>query len=109
MGIKSIMPTCKNECYLCGRYISAYARHEHHIFHGTANRKISEREGLKVWLCPYCHEALHDHNEKDLELMQDAQRVWEANYIKTYPYENHAEQVAREAFRKLFGKSYIYD
>lgn len=107
MGTKSIMPTSKNECYLCHRYISAYARHEHHCFHGTANRRIAEKEGLKVWLCPMCHEALHDHSENDEALKQDAQRVWEENYIKSYPYENHAEQVAREAFRKLFGKSYL--
>ena len=42
----------KDRCFLCGRsdWIEA-----HHIFNGTANRKKSEKLGLKVDLCHDCH------------------------------------------------------
>ena len=43
--MKSILQTEK-KCYICG--CMGYVE-EHHVFHGTANRKKSERHGLKVW------------------------------------------------------------
>ena len=39
-------------CYLCG---AEKDLEEHHIFGGVANRKISEKYGMKVWLC-------HEHH-----------------------------------------------
>lgn len=38
-------------CFLCGRYGPV---ERHHIF-GAANRKKSERYGLTVNLCHWCH------------------------------------------------------
>ena len=106
----SIMPTQKGVCYICGR---EGRTESHHCIHGTANRQIAEREGLKVWLCHECHRtgrhAVHACKQTDLYLEREAQTVWESNYIKDYPYENHAEEAAREAWIRLFGKSYIYD
>ena len=44
------------ECYLCGANGAADPLHWHHIF-GGANRKHSEKYGLKVRLCgQQCHE-----------------------------------------------------
>lgn len=109
--MESIMPTRKAICYKCGRSLYKGIRQEHHIFFGVANRKISEREGLKVYLCRECHtegrHSVHQDRKADLELKKDAQFVWEQKYIKSYPYENHAEEAAREAFRALFGRSYL--
>lgn len=106
--MESIMPTTKGVCYICGIHTHTES---HHIFHGTANRKVAEKEGLKVWLCHECHRngkyAVHRCRVTDLNLQKDAQAVWEANYIKAYPYEKHAEEAAREAFRQLFGRSYL--
>ena len=39
-------------CYFCESVIGL---EEHHIFAGVANRRISEKYGLKVWLC-------HEHH-----------------------------------------------
>lgn len=70
----------EKECWFCG----ARARlEEHHIFAGTANRRISEKYGLKVWLCNDHHTgakgAQYDP-ERNLELKQEAQRKFEALY-----------------------------
>ena len=39
-------------CYLCGAVVGL---EEHHVFGGVANRKLSEKYGLKVWLCQEHH------------------------------------------------------
>ena len=48
--MKSIMEPkgCKT-CYACGR--EGIDLEVHHIFYGTANRRLSEKYGLKVHLC----------------------------------------------------------
>ena len=103
--MKSIMQKDK-ECYLCrkqaeregcfGLFPTA-GLECHHIMHGTANRKMSERYGLKVWLCVRHHregsEAVHSNRELDLELIRDAQRKfeelhshdeWMSTFMKNY-------------------------
>ena len=64
-------------CYFCGSVVSL---EEHHIFAGVANRKISEKYGLKVWLCHRHHTgdggAQYDL-EKSLQLKQEAQQAFE--------------------------------
>lgn len=106
----SVMPTKKGICYICGR--EGYTE-SHHIFHGTANRRIAEKYGLKVWLCPECHRtgkySVHKCRATDIALQKDGQAVFEDRYIKDYPYKNHAKNAAREAFREAFGRSYLED
>lgn len=50
---KSIMQT-KKECYVCG---TTFNLHSHHVLFGTANRKLAEQDGLKVYLCWEHHEG----------------------------------------------------
>lgn len=67
-------------CYLCG---SVVGLEEHHIFAGVANRKISEKYGLKVWLCNEHHtgkDGAQYDKEKNLQLKQEAQMKFEAIY-----------------------------
>jgi hypothetical protein len=89
---KSIIQNEK-ECFLCGNPTV----HEHHIF-GGANRKISEKNGFKVYLCPYHHNlsnnGVHFNKELDLHLKQLCQSCYE----KTH---------SREEFIKLIGKNYL--
>lgn len=73
---KSILQSEKS-CYLCGR---AFGLERHHIFSGVANRKISEREGLWVWLCHDCHtgtEGAQYDKGKNTRLKQEAQTAYE--------------------------------
>lgn len=89
---KSIMQKNK-ECYLCRKQAEqagcfglfpTEGLEQHHIMHGTANRKISEKYGLKVWLCVRHHregpEAVHTNRNIDLELIKDGQRKFEELY-----------------------------
>lgn len=86
----------KKECYVCGTTLGL---HEHHVFNGIANRKISEKRGLKIWLCGYHHnlsnEGIHFNVELDRQVKEMAQEYYEQNIG------------SREDFRREFGKSYL--
>lgn len=93
--MKSILQDRK-ESYISG---STYNLEEHHIFFGTANRKVSEKNGFKVWLTTEEHRGTYGVHGKfgrnlDIKLKQDAQRKYE---------ETHT----REEFIKLIGKNYL--
>lgn len=100
--MKSIMHEKDGTCYLCMKLHRFYGKHgnteEHHVIHGTANRKLSEKYGLKVYLCLNHHregkEAVHRNRENDLLLKKDAQRAFEKKY-------------SRKDFREIFGINYI--
>lgn len=91
--MKSIIQKEK-ECYFCH---TTYWLEEHHIF-GAANRKKSEKYGLKVWLCH------NDHNEPPLgvhhnkERMQKLHEIGQESFIKEYPDKD---------FLKEFGRNYL--
>ncbi len=89
---KSIMHDGES-CYLCGRQ---YGLEWHHILGGIANRKLSERYGLKVRLCHECHTGDGGAQyEKGLNqrLKMEAQKAFEAAY-------SHDEWMRR--FRKNY-------
>lgn len=92
--MKSILQTNK-QCYVCG---TTYDLHSHHCIHGLANRKLSEKYGLKVWLCGRHHDlsndGVHSNAELDLAIKQEAQRKFE----EVYPELN---------FRQIFGRNYL--
>lgn len=100
---KSIMQDkAGGECYLCRKLLGidtpAAYREEHHIMHGTANRRLSEHYGLKVYLCP-CHhrtgpEAVHTSQRIDQLLKQEAQRIFEQKY-------------SRRGWMEVFGRNYL--
>ena len=87
--MESIMQDIK-ECYLCRmemlqnnnfKQLPSSGLECHHIMHGTANRKISEHYGLKVWLCPEHprtgKDAVHKCRETDLKLIKAGQARFE--------------------------------
>lgn len=99
--MKSIMQKKDGTCYLCRKLHSDYGTkpvQEHHVIFGTANRKLSEKYGLKVYLCPehhlYSKEAVHVNHEIDLKLRKEAQRA----FVTRFPDSD---------FRQIFGKSYL--
>lgn len=83
-------------CLVCN---TSYNLHEHHIFGGTANRRMSEKFGLKVFLCARHHnmsnEGVHFNKELDLSIKQLGQKYFERRYG------------TREYFIEKFGKSYL--
>ena len=96
---KSIIQTDKTYCYICGKnaYADYWGLDEHHVYSG-ANRKKSERYGLKVYLCHNsCHlYGVHKNAELNRQLRADVQRKAMEHYGWT-----------TEEFIKLFGKNYI--
>lgn len=83
------------KCYLCGAEGPVEV---HHCLHGTANRKLSEEDGLMVNLCPECHRLLHDSRNRhdDRKLMRMAQVEW-MSYNMADAY----------AFIARYGKNYL--
>lgn len=77
--MKSILQDQK-ACYFCG---AVCGLESHHIFGGVANRPISERYGLKVWLCHEHHTgdsgAQYDR-ERNLLLKAEAQKAFEETH-----------------------------
>ena len=93
---KSILQNNK-KCYITK---STNNLHKHHIFGGTANRKLSEEDGMWIWLWADWHNmsdyGVHFNKELDLKLKRIAQKRWQEYYHKT-----------KEDFIKKYGKSYI--
>ena len=92
--MKSILQDEKR-CYLCGAVADL---ERHHIMAGVANRPISERCGLWVWLCHRCHtgtDGAQYDPEKNRQLKADAQEAFEKVY-------------GRSEWMKLFRKSYLW-
>jgi len=103
--MKSIMHD-KNDrtCYLCMKLEDFYGTYpyleEHHVLYGKGNRALSEKYGLKIYLCYRHHNAYHSpvavHNNKTIRQMTcvDAQDA----FRKRFPDKN---------FREIFGVNYI--
>lgn len=69
-------------CFLCFTTIGLEC---HHIFAGTANKKISEKYGLKIWLCHKCHtgkDGAQYNKEINLKLKQTAQMAFEKEHTR---------------------------
>lgn len=100
--MKSILQEKDGTCYLCRKLYGTDSRQknieEHHVFGGTANRKLSEKYGLKVYLCIAHHregpEAVHQSRRYDLMLKEDAQEAFEQNHT-------------RQEFVNIFGRNWL--
>jgi hypothetical protein len=84
----------ERECFFTGR---TDALERHHIF-GGANRKLSEKYGLTVWLTHDIHNeppyGVHHNKGLRLHLQQIGQRAFE----KRYPELD---------FMTIFGRNYL--
>lgn len=93
---KSIIQT-ERECWKCH---NTQGLELHHIFFGTANRKLSDEDGLVVFLCYDHHrgaQGVHNNNKKlNLELKQTAELAFLSHYDKTI-----------EDFIKKYGRNYL--
>ena len=87
----------EKKCYICNVNSNI---HLHHIMFGK-NRKISDEDGLTVYLCYDHHEGTYgvhgkEGHELDLKLKQIAEKRWCEFYKKT-----------PEQFIKRYGKNYL--
>lgn len=85
----------EQQCLVCG---STYNLHKHHIFFGSANRKLSEKYGCWCYLCARHHnmsnEGVHFNKPLDTKLKQYTQK----KFNEVYPDLD---------FMQIFGKNYL--
>ena len=94
MKMNSIITQNTDECYVCHAKMFL---EKHHVVFGTANRKLSEKYGLVVPLCPYCPRGkfgVHHNRRLDLKLRAAAQTAFNKEYPKL-------------DFVQIFGKNYL--
>lgn len=84
--MKSILQT-ERECWICREYYNLYTPYgleEHHILYGRGRRALSERYGLKVWLCHNHHNepplGVHFNPETRQELEKAARAAFDAQH-----------------------------
>ncbi len=93
--VKSLLQRNK-ACYICGTTLNLQL---HHIFFGTANRRLSDEDGCVVYLCQAHHTGtagVHHNRKLDLVLKARCEVEWLKRYNK---------EIAD--FIKRYGKSYI--
>ena len=92
--MKSILQDRETGCLVCGYPYTE----EHHVLYGMGNnRMLSEKYGLKVYLCAEHHRGNTGvHFNKALD-----------NYLKRMAQIKFEEVYKDEDFRKVFGKNYV--
>lgn len=99
--MKSIMHKKDGTCYLCMKLDDNYRQQgyveEHHVINGKPGRKLSERYGLKVYLCVRHHRSglrsVHVNHDSMMLVKAAGQEAFE----KTYPDLD---------WMSIFGKNY---
>ena len=86
-------------CFLCGKNGAQDRLERHHIF-GGANRRLSEKYGLVVYLCGA---RCHRNGKNAAHRNKDTMRLLHIHGQRKAMSENGWTE---EQFRELFGKSY---
>lgn len=78
----------------------------HHIFGGAANRKLSDEDGLWVPLTKEHHTGnMSAHKNKEMKALLHI--IGQLAYEKHLVAEGKSESMARELFKKRYGRSYL--
>ena len=91
----SVITPIMDACYICG----AKNPQIHHVFYGTANRRLSDADGFVVPLCPEHHtgrHGVHFDPAASLALKQQCQEFWE-----------NVMGLSRESFIQRYGRNYL--
>lgn len=92
MSQSLLQPDGERECFITG-FQSGLERH--HVFHGSANRKLAERYGCWCWLTREKHRQVHEKDKRlDRWLQQQCQMKFEEKY-------------SHELFMETFGRNYL--
>ena len=84
-------------CELCGLEVECAL---HHIFFGSANRRLSDKWGMTAWLCPACHDLVHANARLPFGDTY--------NLILKQRYQRKFEQEHPEVdFVAIFGRNYL--
>lgn len=83
-----------DRCFICK---SNYSLQKHHIFNGPY-KKVSEKYGLLIKVCPNCHTFASNSIHRDSTLRKRLKQIGQERFEQ-----NHS----REEFIKEFGKNYL--
>lgn len=100
---KSILNTEKHVCFLCAHLYGDYSykyTEEHHVLYGSGQRRSSEEEGLKVYLCMKHHKEGAESAHGCRETRELLCRLAQQQYEKTH---------SREEWCEKFRKNYLED
>lgn len=103
--MNSIVTDIKEYCFFCG----GPADCDHHLIFGTSNRELADQDGIKVPICNECHNTgkatSRIHNNPMAEKLSKmlGQLAWEKKCMES----GTPPEIARELFRKRYGKSYV--
>lgn len=101
--MKSIIQEDRENCFICGRNSRAdfFGLEEHHVFEGIGRRKISEKYGLKVYICgDRCHRNGKESVHKNAKVDRALKKLVQEKAMEYYGW-------SIEDFIKKFGKNYI--
>ena len=87
----------KGKCFICGRHMPTES---HHIFFGTANRKPSEKYGLKVDLCHECHNEPPNGGHFSNIQCRFLQKIAQSEAMRYYGW-------SKDEFMQIFGRNYL--
>lgn len=85
----------EKHCWVC---LAENDLHKHHVFYGTANRKLSEKYGCWIWLCGKHHNMSNRgiHFNQGLDLL-----------VKKTTQEKFEQKFGHQKFMEIFGRSYL--
>lgn len=93
---KSIISN-ERQCLFCGK---TYNLHRHHIYYGTANRRLSEKYGCWCFLCAEHHnmsnKGVHFNRILDDKLKAYCQQILEQEHGWT-----------KDKMIEIFGRNYL--
>ena len=97
--MKSIVQENKENCFICGKNAKSdyWGLDEHHCY-GGKNRQLSEKYGLKVYICHNeCHlNGVHKNADLDKALKAKVQKI----AMEYYKWNT-------DDFIRIFGKNYL--
>ena len=107
--MKSIMQADDDTCYLCKLLEGndwPQQTEEHHAIFGTGMRPMSEKFGLKVYLCLRHHRtskvAVHMNHDMARLVQAHAQRAYERERAR-------GNKKFEKSFFEVFGRNYDYE
>lgn len=98
--MKSILTKYTENCIICGMPTET----EHHLVFGRGMRNLADEDGLTLPMCPFCHDELHKKSSVAAELSRICGQL---AFEKSLCEKGVRAEVARERFRKRYGKSYL--
>lgn len=97
---KSIIQADKTHCFICEQIASGDPLDCHHIF-GGANRQLSEKYGLKVYIHHNkCHIFGENSVHRNAEISDKLKQIAQQEAMKHYGW-------TVEQFIEIFGKNYL--